>query len=612
MPEDENTNQELLKEFRSRYKEGLDAHSDFWKRAKKCFDYYGNQQWERQDIETLKNEGRPALVFNQVAPVINSVAGSEVTNKFETRFYPRTVEDVDFADRISETVRYVRNSTDADHEESAAFMDCVISGLGCVEFYQDYSKKNSGFVGKTVIERVPVFEMSYDPSSRKSNLEDANWIIRGKWIPEKEFKNIWGEELFEEVKSASHDYENMMGEQEIHDQTASNLYASDFKFYDYKLQKIAVYDYQKQEKRRYYVVTIDNQPQAEDFSKAEYDELLDNLESELGISRDELESTGHVRAIPVDRTHYERAFISGSVVLSYEESPVDSFTYRFITGFRHEKQGRIEYFGLMDGMIDPQKWSNKMLSQLVHVVATNPKGAIIAEKGVFDNPQAARTEWGKPNPIIEVRNKALVNKEFEIVHGKYPDSIERIMDIAVNAVPRVTGLGPYFTSQIEDLRRTAGSAVRSVQQRGMVVLSVLFDSLRKYRKMAGRLHLEFIDKFMPEDTLVRITEDPMGPSATIEFKRDWIEKVEYDIVVDEAPTTVNALSELWDTLVQTNALGILIERQMLTMDIVADIMPNIPASIRQRMKENFQKQQEQQQQMMQMGMAQGDASQEPQ
>jgi hypothetical protein len=596
--------EKLIDEFKEDYRAGVNAHSDFYKRSSEEFAFYSGKQWDATDREVLKREQRPALVFNQVAPVINAVSGTEITNRYESRFLPRTIGDSEFADTMTQIVRYVRQQCDASHEESQAFRDCVICGIGATEFYHTYTKSE---YGRTVIERVPINELSWDPSAKKGNLVDAKWLMRGKWIPAKEFEILWGKKALDKVKSSATDKDFIGKGGETHSQTLSNLYASDFKFYDTRQHKVAVFDYQRMNLEFYYIVLNIATGDREFLSPKDF-RLIESEISGQTIPGPEGIEIPAFDWVKMPKEVYRRAWIAGDVILEDEETRAKNFTYKFVTGFLDQKDDRIEWFGLMRGMKDPQRWSNKMLSQLVHTVATNPKGAILAEKGVFENPAQARQEWGKPNPFIEVRDGAISRRKgLEIVHGKYPASMERIMELAIEAIPKTSGVNPYISGQVDDLRRTAQSAVQLIQRQGMVILSSLFDALSRYRKEAGRLHLNFIDAFMEEGTIVRIAKDPTDTvGEAVEFKRDWIEKVEYDVVVDEAPLSPTATTEFWNSLMQTDALTILMQTGVLTPDIVVDIMPNVPTSIRQKMKENYQRIQQQQQEMAQQQQQTGE------
>ena len=125
----------LLYEFKDRLKEGKDNHGTFRTDSLRAFRLYGNDHWDQKDKDHLEGQQRPAVTFNKTTPIINAVSGSEITNRFETRFFPRTADDEMFAEIVTETLRYIRQRADVEHEESGAFRDAVICGMGATEFW---------------------------------------------------------------------------------------------------------------------------------------------------------------------------------------------------------------------------------------------------------------------------------------------------------------------------------------------------------------------------------------------------------------------------------------------------------------------------------------------
>jgi len=578
----------VLDRFRAAHKSGSGAHREFFEEAAKAFDYYGGDQWEEKDRAFLASQERPSLTFNQTNSIVNAVSGSEITNRFETKYLPRTLEDSEFNDMLTEVSRYIRQTCDAESEESSAFRDCVICGMGWTETSFD------PFVGKTgqiKIEKVPVFEMLWDGHAKKANLSDAEWIMRGKWLSEDVFERIWGGERLEEVKSAVEGHNMPPSGSEPHNQSVADLYIQNQVYYDGKKGRVPVWDFQEKQLTAKYLVRIYDKDGStvaeEELTPSEYTRFKEgrNPDSYLGQR--------------FETYTYYRSFIGGGVVLEEAESEINDFTFKSLTGFNHQKDGSTQqFFGLMRQMFDPQSWVNKMLSQLVYIIATNPKGAVITEEGIFKNVEQARIEWGKPNAFIEARHKALQDKAIQIVNGKYPSSIERFMQICMEFLPQLAGVNPYLTGQVDDLKRTAGAAVTSIQRQGLITLSVLFDSLRRYRKSPGigGLLPKFIERYMEDGTLVRITQNPNDQTGeVVEYSSDWVNKMEFDVVVDEAPTSPTASLEFWNSLMQTDSLSVLMEAGLMTPDIIADIMPNVPSTIRQRMKDNYQMALQQQQ-----------------
>src|SRR5687768_17471410 len=65
-------------------------HCEKWHaQARDEFALLAGDQWTDEDKARLIEQGRAPIVFNRIAPVIDSVVGQEVANRQEVRFIPR-------------------------------------------------------------------------------------------------------------------------------------------------------------------------------------------------------------------------------------------------------------------------------------------------------------------------------------------------------------------------------------------------------------------------------------------------------------------------------------------------------------------------------------------
>jgi hypothetical protein len=85
------------------------------------------------------------------------------------------------------------------------------------------------------------------------------------------------------------------------------------------------------------------------------------------------------------------------------------------------------------------------------------------------------------------------------------------------------------------------------KQQGMTVLAELFDAKRQYQKQQGRLMLWMVITFIADGRLVRIG----GPDYQqyVPFIHDQ-GLAEYDVIVDEAPSSPNMQERVWAMIMQ--------------------------------------------------------------
>lgn len=247
-----------------------------------------------------------------------------------------------------------------------------------------------------------------------------------------------------------------------------------------------------------------------------------------------------IEGVRQTRRVYKRAFKCGRLILEKGDNPCRyGFTYACMTGKRDRNSGT--FYGVVQAMKDPQRWANKWLSQVLHVINSNAKGGLLAERGAFDNPRKAEEQWADPASITWLKDGALgAGKVQPKPLAQYPAGLDQLMQFAVNSIRDVTGVNVELMGLAD--RAQAGVLEYQRKQAGFTILGTLFDSLRRHRKQTGRLLLHFIQAYLPEGTLIRI----VGPSGArfVPFARAP-ETAHYDVIVDEAPQSPSQKDKVW-------------------------------------------------------------------
>src|SRR5574343_181848 len=179
------------------YRDSLNHLTPWRKEAKEAYDFKSGRQWSAEDKSILDDQGRPVITFNRVDPQIDAVTGMEVNNRQETAYFPREVGDASKSEVISSAGEYLREQCEAEDEESHAFEDAIVCGLGCTETRLDY---DSNPEGDLVIDRIDVGdELLWDPSARKRNLADARYVIRVKQIERSDAEALFPDHELAEI-----------------------------------------------------------------------------------------------------------------------------------------------------------------------------------------------------------------------------------------------------------------------------------------------------------------------------------------------------------------------------------------------------------------------------
>jgi hypothetical protein len=531
-------------------------HSAEWrKNSKECYDFYATKQWSDEDKAVLDASGRPAVVFNRTARTVNAICGLEIQNRQEVRYIPRELNDTGVNELLTEAAKWVRQNCDAEDEESESFQDLVICGMGWTDTNLDYEEEKDG---KILVDRFDPGEAFWDPSAKKKNIVDSRWRARVKKVSDKEIQELWPE--YEPAQASESWLDNDEGE---HDASPP--------FYEHGKQKSEqkkdreLVHFQWFEKERFYRVETTNGNVIE-LSELKYERLKPQIES-MGL-----------KVVPQRKRVYKCAYLCGKTVLETRDLETQTgFTFQCMTGARDRNANT--WFGLVALMMDPQRWANKWLSQVMHILNSNSKGGLLAEQDAFANIRKAEDEWSKPDAITWM-NPGGLNKVKEKTMAQFPVGIDKLLQYAVESINDVPGVNSELLGLAE--RDQPGVLEGMRKQAGVTMLAVFFDAGRRYRKDQGRILAEMIREYISDGRLIRIVGD--GRGKYVPLLKDQI-TFEYDVIVDEAPTSPNMKNQVFAALNQM--LPALMKSGIPLPPELLDYTP-LPESLVQKWKEHIQ------------------------
>ena len=177
--------------FRRYFKESIDFWRDWQREAREDYDFVRGKQWSKEDQDRFAESGRPAITVNRIKPLVNILSGYQRLNRYDIEFLPRTNDDSQICQVRKGMTKYILDQCGFDNEESNAFMDCAISGLGWLAV--EYEMDESGEDGEAKVTRCDPFGMYVDPEAHRDDFSDAKYICRAKWVDKSELKEIYPE-----------------------------------------------------------------------------------------------------------------------------------------------------------------------------------------------------------------------------------------------------------------------------------------------------------------------------------------------------------------------------------------------------------------------------------
>lgn len=542
-PEDDE-DEDLLTKFAT-WDKLLDAHWSEWEEeAKLCYDFVAGHQWAADVISELEEQNRVPVTFNRVAPTIDAVSGAEIMGRQQVIYEPRQVGATAQNEVLTKGADWVRDECDAEHEESEASRDCLITGIGWTETRMDYEEEPDG---KIVIERIDPLEMSSDPSARKSNFANARYHRRRKPYSKDEFSELWPDaspegDASDPKKPVIVDPKHRYNDDDTSDQREDEVIVSVYQWFEVKSVHRVVGPTGVEQ-----TLDDDQFAQAQDMAK------------EKGVQLQHVKQSAR---------RFRQAFVAAGQILDLKDIDVGDFTWKAMTGKRDRNKGT--WYGLVRPMMDPQRFANKFFAQILDILNKNAKGGLLIEDGAIDNVRQFEDSWADPGRNTYVPAGTISGGKIkDKTAPQYPQGQDRLMELSVNAVRDVTGVNEEMLGLAS--REQAGVLEHQRKQAAYGILSAFFDAFRRYRKMQGRLLLQFMQKFLPADYLVRIVGEDGSPAY--QAIGSAFKDMRFTVIVDDTPAGPNEKTQTWQMLIQ---LMPMLQQAELGPDFWAAIVPYSP------------------------------------
>jgi hypothetical protein len=511
-------------------------HSSKWRtEAAQDFDFLAGKQFSTEDEQALKDSKRVPVVFNRALTMIKAVAGMEINGRHEISFLPRNTEDTAVNEVLTGASKWMADECDGEDEESEGFEHVLICGMGWGEHRMEFEEEPEG---KYIESAINPLEMYWDRRARKKNLSDARRITRVRSMPLGDAMALFPDATPEELdavwasKQGGDAPEKTLEERRIRTENVTD-------FPD--RSEVTIVQTQWWEREVFWLVADPVTNTKAQIPDATYKKLKQRA-AMIGLK---------LYAVRMQKRVYKQAFI-GTKVLECGDGPLpDRFSFTCVTGQINFTKGT--WFGLIRVMRDPAMWSNKFLVQTMHIMNSNAKGGIMAETDAFEDQAQAEKSYARPEAITWMKKGALSNpaapKWAKKPSAEMPQGFMELMGVAVDAMKDVTGINLELLG-LKDVNQP-GVLEAQRKQAGMTVLATMFDSLRRSRKMIGRIRLYFIQNFLSDGRLIRIA-GPDGAKVIPLLKDKTLG--EYNVVVDDTPTSPNQKQANWEIIVPMLAM----------------------------------------------------------
>lgn len=458
--------------------------------------FYDGLQWDPEDKSVLEDRGQMALVFNEIAPMVDWVIGTERRTRVDWKVMPRAEDDVDLADVKTKVLKYISDVNHVQFTRSRAFADAAKGGLGWVDDGVRDDPTQEIIYSKYEDWRCVL----HDSASYELDLSDARYVFRWRWV-DLDIAIAMFPDREDQIRKAANDQANWSkfnDQDELtpygyeDEQVSGQLHATGAAtMIDAKRERVKLYECQ-------YRVPASAKIAADGPLKGSFVHEQDfaMLQALAGTGSSVVEKV-------MLRVHFAIFTEADMLAMGPSVFRHNRFTLTPIWCYRRNKD-RMPY-GMVRRVRDIQKDMNKRASKALFMLNTNQ---IIADEGATDDWNLLRDEADRPDGmIIKKQGKEIViRRDTDAATGQV-----QMMTLDQAAIQRSTGISNENLGR--QTNATSGTAIQARQLQGSVVTTEPFDNLRFAVQIQGEKQLSMAEQFYTESKVIRLT----GARGAIEW-----------------------------------------------------------------------------------------------
>jgi len=140
------------------------------------FEFELGNQWDADDVETLRKAGVKALTINKLKPIIKLLTGIERQSKSDYKAFPEGSEDAITGEIVTRLMKNVVKNSDLEIKFSDTFKNGSIGGMCFIEPYVDYSFDMIN--GDMKFKKISALDIYLDPHFKEYDLSDSKFLIK--------------------------------------------------------------------------------------------------------------------------------------------------------------------------------------------------------------------------------------------------------------------------------------------------------------------------------------------------------------------------------------------------------------------------------------------------
>lgn len=453
-------------------------------------DFYDNLQWDPEDAQVLRDRGQMPLVYNEVAPMVDWVIGTERRTRVDWRVMPRAEDDVETADVKTKVLKYVADINRVQFNRSRAFADAVKAGVGWLDDGVRDDPTEDVLYSKCEDWR----NVLWDSSAYEHDLSDGRYVFRWRWVDEDIAVAMFPDRA-DQIRQGVEDAQNHLhsdweedtwytADEILNGVKSGTLRASGTgPMVDAKRRRVKLIECQYRKPVTAKIIV--SGPLKGAFFNQQDGALVNALTQVGGSIVDKVVMRVHMAVF----TEAHMIAMGPSMFRHNRFSLTPVWCYR-------RGRDRLPY-GIIRRVRDVQQDLNKRASKALFMLNTNQ---IIADEGAVEDWNVLRDEADRPDGLMikKAGKELLIRRDTDAATGQI-----QMMTLDAQSIQKSAGVSQENLGR--QTNAVSGEAIKARQLQGSVVTTEPFDNLRLATQVQGEKQLSLVEQFYTEEKVVRLT-----------------------------------------------------------------------------------------------------------
>ncbi len=568
------TTEELYDKMQGFFSRAESGHADRMERSEVNLDFKRGDQWDRGDLQTMDEEGRPALTINHILPIVKFLSGSQRQDRQIPQVRPEHDGFSSVASVLSHLAIHATERCDGSYELS----ECFEQGLSSVVSWMKTDIKYEDDInGEVCVRCYDGFDVVEDPASTAYDInEDAEFVIHSYWMSAREAKAKYPKKARELDESGGMDMFGNIDASSYATQIATFLSNGGTSMDDGEDTQLVYID--RYRVREFWWKEFETVHYLNDVRAGE---SLKIAKGKLGKARAAAKKwPDHLSVVTRAERVLNKTIIIGDVTVEHVRDPLNGFHWFPFDRYAPYYDGK-RILGFIDNLLSPQREENKRRSAALEHLGRSANSGILVDAVDDEYKSYLEQQLSKGGTVVELSK---TGGPFEQIQPVAISSGHLIVgDKAGNDMKEITGTSMMMG--FDNQQKESGRALQLRQRQGATVAEGLFNNFDRTQMSVYRKVVELIRRgsrngvpFYNRSEIERIVgeEDLIG--------KEYVERAAQAIPAPPPPDQPDiGMLERAAPEVQAAAIGEIQRRQA----IHAQAMEEYTAAVQALAKEMF-------------------------